>query len=397
MAAFRFSENRFPLPEHAQLYLMIIYRYLSRQLFWATLAVSFVLTFIIVSSRFLRYLSDAAVGRFDGTAVFLITGYRLPGFLEMVLPLGLFLGILLSYGRMYLENEMVVLQACGVSQNRLVALSMIPALCMSAVIAFFSFYLAPWGAQQAYDVVLEQERRSGLEVLSPRRFHSSNEGRTVTYAEEIDSAKAEMKNLFIVNYDRGEQRGAYRKVVLIRAQKGEYHIDEAGNRFLIMKNGERFEVDPGSADYTRFHYDEYSLKLKEKAITARELGHDDRSTLDLLKEDSDLARVEIQWRWSLALLVPIVVLMAVPLSKVNPRQGRYLKMLPAILLYLGYLSLLMAAKGAVEKGQIPMWVGIGWVHLVFLLIGAGLNYWPHWQMLRAKRRMDLELQQGVAA
>lgn len=376
---------------------MIIYRYLSRQLFWATLAVSFVLTFIIVSSRFLRYLSDAATGRFDGTAVFLITGYRLPGFLEMVLPLGLFLGILLSYGRMYLENEMVVLQACGVSQNRLVALSMIPALCMSAVIAFFAFYLAPWGAQQAYNVVLEQERRSGLEVLSPRRFHSSNEGRTVTYAEDIDSAKAEMKNLFIVNYDRGEKRGAYRKVVLIRAEKGEYHIDDAGNRFLVMKNGERFEVDPGSADYTRFHYDEYSLKLKDKLVTARALKHEDYTTAALLDEDSTPARVELQWRLSLVLLVPIVVLMAVPLAKVNPRQGRYLKMLPAILLYLAYLSLLMAAKGAVEKGNIPAWLGILWVHALFLLVGAGLNYWPHWQMLRAKRRMDLELQQGVAA
>lgn len=375
---------------------MIIYRYLSRQLFWATLAVSFVLTFIIVSSRFLRYLSDAAAGRFDGTAVLLITGYRLPGFLEMVLPLGLFLGILLSYGRMYLENEMVVLQACGVSQNRLVALSMIPALCMSATIAYFAFYLAPWGAQQAYQVVLEQERRSGLEVLSPRRFHSSNEGRTVTYAEEIDTEKSEMKNLFIVNYDRAAKTGAYRKVVLIRAQKGEYYIDDAGNRFLVMKNGERFEVDPGNPDYTRFHYDEQTLKLKEKLITARALKHEDYKTADLLAEDSILAKVEMQWRISLALLVPIVVLMAVPLAKVNPRQGRYLKMLPAILLYLGYLSLLMAAKGAVEKGSIPVWPGIMWVHGVFLLVALGLNYWPHWQLRRAKRRMDLELQQAVA-
>lgn len=376
---------------------MIIYRYLSRQLFWSTLAVSFVLTFIIVSSRFLRYLSDAAVGRFDGTAVFLITGYRMPGFLEMVLPLGLFLGVLLSYGRMYLENEMVVLQACGVSQNRLVALSMIPALCMSAVIAFFAFYLAPWGAQQAYDVVLEQERRSGLEVLSPRRFHSSNEGRTVTYAEDIDSKQATMKNLFIVNYDRKARQGAYRKVVLIRAEKGEYHIDAAGNRFLVMKNGERFEVDPGNPDYSRFHYDEYSLKLKDRLITARALKHDDRSTRDLLAEGSRAAQVEIQWRFSLVLLVPIVVLMAVPLSKVNPRQGRYLKMLPAILLYLGYLSLLMAAKGAVEKGRIPVEIGIWWVHVIFLLVGAGLNYWPYWQMRQARRRMDREPVAGAMA
>ena len=66
---------------------MIIYRYLSRQLFWATLAVSSVLTFILVSSRFLKYLSQAAVGKLEGMAVFMVMAYRLPDFLELILPL----------------------------------------------------------------------------------------------------------------------------------------------------------------------------------------------------------------------------------------------------------------------------------------------------------------------
>lgn len=369
---------------------MIIYRYLSRQLFWATLAVSFVLSFIIVFSRFLKYLSDAAVGKFDGTAVFLITGYRLPELLEMILPLGLFLGILLAYGRMYLENEMVVLQACGVSQSQLVKLSMIPALCMAAVIGFFAFYLGPWGAQKAFEVMVEQERRSGLEVLSPRRFHSSNEGRTVTYVEEINSDRAEMKGLFIVNYDREKRDDVYRKVVLIRAKKGEYHIDDNGNRFLVMKDGERFEIDPGDADFSRLRYEEYALKLKEKMVTRRTLDDDDRFTSDLLRDDSDAARVELQWRFSLVVLVLVITLIAVPLSKVNPRQGRYLKMLPAILLYLAYLALLMAAKGAVEKGNIPASVGILWVHVPFMLVALALNLGPELRLRWRKWRLAQE-------
>jgi len=367
---------------------MIIYRYLSRQLFWATLAVSSVLTFILVFSRFLRYLQDAAVGQFDGTAVFLITGYRMPYLLEMVLPLGLFLGILLSYGRMYLENEMVVLQACGVSQKRLVALSMIPAIALSATIGFLTFYVVPWGAKKAYDVVLEQERRSGLEVLSPRRFHSSNEGRTVTYAEDIDSKKSEMKNLFIVNYERTPGTKDYGKVVLIRASKGEYHIDDAGHRFLIMKDGERFEVDPGSHDFTRFHYKEYTLKLKERLVSARELGIDDQPTSALLASDRPEAKVELEWRFSLMLMVPVVVWMAVPLSRVSPRQGRYLKMLPAILLYMLYLASLLMSKGAVEKDRMTLSFSLMWVHVPFILIAVGLNLWPNLKLYLSKRRMD---------
>lgn len=362
---------------------------MSRQLFWATLAVSSVLTFILVSSRFLKYLSQAAVGKLEGAAVFMIMAYRLPDFLELILPLGLFLGVLLSYGRMYLENEMVVLQACGVSQKRLVALSLIPALCMSALIGFFSFYLSPWGAQQANQLILEQERRSGLEVLSPRRFHSSRDGKTVTYVEDINTNQGVMKNLFIVTYDRENRDEEYRKATLMRAEEGRYRIDSKGNRYLVMSNGERFEVDPGSAEFDRFAYGEYTVKLEKKLIDSNDTEYQERSTLDLMEEDSVLARMELQWRLSLMIMVPIVVLMAVPLSKVNPRQGRYLKMLPAILMHLTYLALMMAVKGAIEKGRLPEEVGLLWVHVVFLVIGFLLNYWPDIMRKRTKRRMQL--------
>jgi lipopolysaccharide export system permease protein len=367
---------------------MIIYRYLSRQLFWATLAVSSVLTFILVSSRFLRYLSQAAVGKLEGGAVFMIMAYRLPDFLELILPLGLFLGILLSYGRMYLENEMVVLQACGVSQRRLVMLSMIPALSMSLMIGFFSFYLSPWGSQQANNLIFEQEKRSGLDVLSPRRFHSTSDGKTVTYVEDIDTKQGVMKNLFIVNYDRENLREEYDNVVLLRAAEGRYKIDKNGNRYLIMSNGERFEVDPGNAEFGHSSYGEYTVKLEDKLVAQEDTEYEDQSTAQLLKDGSVAAKVELQWRLSLMIMVPIVVLMAVPLSKVNPRQGRYLKMLPAILLYLAYLSLMMAAKGAIEKGKVPEEVGLFWVHGVFLCVGLLLNYWPQMQLRRSKRRMD---------
>jgi lipopolysaccharide export system permease protein len=77
----------------------------------------------------------------------------------------------------------------------------------------------------------------------------------------------------------------------------------------------------------------------------------------------------------LPLLVFIVTLMAVPLSRVNPRQGRFLKLLPAILLYMAYLTMLIAARGALEKGKIPVALGLWWVHAIFLIIGLGLLYW----------------------
>jgi lipopolysaccharide export system permease protein len=114
----------------------------------------------------------------------------------------------------------------------------------------------------------------------------------------------------------------------------------------------------------------------------------------LLDSDDIRLRTELQWRLSLPLLVFIVTLMAVPLSRVNPRQGRFLKLLPAILLYMAYLSILIAARGALEKGKIPPTLGLWWVHAIFLAIGLGLLYWEPLQLKRASRRSALEVARG---
>ena len=70
---------------------MIVFRYLSREVLLTLSAVSAVLLVIIMSGRFIKYLAQAASGALDPGSLFLIMGFRLPGFLQLILPLGLFL------------------------------------------------------------------------------------------------------------------------------------------------------------------------------------------------------------------------------------------------------------------------------------------------------------------
>ncbi|MNV78066.1 Lipopolysaccharide export system permease protein LptF [compost metagenome] len=90
----------------------------------------------------------------------------------------------------------------------------------------------------------------------------------------------------------------------------------------------------------------------------------------------------------------IVTLLAVPLSKVNPRQGRFLKLLPAILLYMAYLSMLIAARGQLDKGRIPMALGLWWVHGLFLAVGLLMLYWEPLRLKWAARREAREVAHG---
>jgi len=351
---------------------MIISRYMSRQLFGATIGVSSVLVIVLVCGQFVRFLGEVAAGKLGSDVVFLVMAYRMPEVLQLVLPLGLFLGVLLSYGRMYLDNEMVVLESSGISQTQFTRLTMIPALCMALTIGFFSFYLTPKGLAASETIMEDQKRRSGLEMMSPGRFHVSKNSDMVTYMEKLTNAGDGMENLFIARQKRGNSD----EVVLINARHGYYRGgDGEGARYLVLTDGYQHEGQPGKANYTRTAFDTYGIKLKDPQPIKNNRDYEIKTTQQLWDDNSVLAKAEFQWRLSIALLVPIIVLMAVPLSKVNPRQGRYLKLLPSIMLHLAYLSLLMATKNALEKGRIPAEVGMLWVHVPFLLLGIVLNSW----------------------
>ncbi|MFT7321783.1 LptF/LptG family permease, partial [Congregibacter sp.] len=102
--------------------------YLGSDVLVHTVAVSSVLLAIILTGRFVKYLAEAASGKLAAEILLPVMFYRLPGFLELLLPLGLFIGILMSYGRLYVESEMVILSACGVGPAQLARFTLVPAV-----------------------------------------------------------------------------------------------------------------------------------------------------------------------------------------------------------------------------------------------------------------------------
>ncbi|KNH25321.1 permease [Pseudomonas syringae] len=372
---------------------MIVFRYLSREVLLTLSAVSAVLLVIIMSGRFIKYLAQAAAGALDPGSLFLIMGFRLPGFLQLILPLGLFLGILLAYGRLYLDSEMTVLSATGMSQQRLFRITLFPATLVALVVAWLSLSLAPQGANQFQLLLNKQDALTEFDTLEPGRFQALRDGTRVTYTEQLSDDRINLGGVFIsqknVNSDKKD-----RGISVLVAEKGRQEIRPDGNRYLILDNGYRYDGNPGQADYRAIKYDEYGVLLPKPDVSDEVTDRDAMTTRSLLGNDDIRSRTELQWRLSLPLLVFIVTLMAVPLSRVNPRQGRFLKLLPAILLYMAYLSILIAARGALEKGKIPAALGLWWVHAIFLAIGLGLLYWEPWRLKMASRRSALEVARG---
>ncbi len=379
---------------------MIVFRYLSRELLTTLSAVSAVLLVIIMSGRFIKYLSQAAQGLLDPGVLFLIMGYRLPGFLELILPLGLFLGILLAYGRLYLDSEMTVLAATGMSHKRLLAYTLAPAALVALLTAWLSLGLAPQGVAGQMRILNEQDALTEFDTLVPGRFQAMRDGSRVTYTEALSEDRGQLSGVFISEKRLRTGSNAKDKkdpgIAVLVAEKGRQQIQADGSRYLILENGYRYDGNPGQADYRAIKYDTYGVLLPKPEVSGEVGEREAIPTRELIGSDDPRHQAELQWRLSIPLLVFVVTLLAVPLARVNPRQGRFLKLLPAILLYMAYLSLLIGARGQLDKGKIPMELGLWWVHGLFLLIGLGLFLWQPLQLKLASRRAVKEMAHGQA-
>ena len=368
---------------------MIVFRYLSREVLVTLSAVSAVLLVIIMSGRFIKYLAQAASGVLDPGVLFLIMGYRLPGFLQLILPLGLFLGILLAYGRLYLESEMTVLSATGMSPQRLLKITMFPAAVVAVLVAWLSLSLAPLGVAQVAKIINQQDALTEFDTLVPGRFQMLRDGTRVTYTEQLSEDRVNLGGVFISEKRDTDSSNKDSQISVLVAEKGRQEVRPDGNRYLILDNGYRYDGNPGQANYRAIQYDTYGVLLPKPDVSDDITDREAIPTRQLLSSDKPDERAELQWRLSLPLLVFIVTLLAVPLAKVNPRQGRFLKLLPAILLYMAYLTILIAVRGALEKGRISPAFGLWWVHLLFLAIGLAMMYWEPLRLKRAARRASV--------
>lgn len=353
---------------------MIVLRYLMREVVLSMFAVSFALLLIVISSRFVSFLSKAAAGDIAGDVLFWIMLYRVPSFLELILPLGLFLGILLAYGRLYVESEMTVLSACGVSTRKLAAYTMVAASFVAVLVALICLYVSPAALQKARDISNDPRNSEGINTLVAGRFKTYGDGSRVSYTRSLNDTRTEMDNVFIAT--RIPEEGREGQVQVILAENGRIRADkDTETRYMELDQGRRYVITPGrrDAEITRFGTMGQRIDDSARDITSRP-DIDSTSTKELLSRQDLEARAALQWRIALPITVLVVALIALAMSRTNHRKGRYSKMLPAIILYLIYLVLMSTVRSGIEDGRVPAAIGFWPLHGIFFTIGMCLLY-----------------------
>lgn len=332
-------------------------------------AVTGIVLVISMGWRFSGYLEQAAAGAMTQEVLFALMAWRLPGFLELIVPVSFFLAIMLVYGRLHVDNEMIVLQSCGMSTRQLMGMTLGMALLVMLMTAVLSLWLKPLGEQRVEALLRSQQQLTEFDTLIPGRFQALSSGKRVTYTEGITEA-GELSGVFINEFQDHHYRNERRNAVTVIAESGSTRVDDTGRRFLVLRNGRRYQGTPGDQGYRVISYGEYGQLVDSTVVSDLKTRRAAIPTGALLTRDTPEAVAELNWRFSVILLVPVIALMAIPLARVNPRQGRFTRLVPGMILCFLYILMLSGARSAVERGDLPQETGLWWVHGLFLLVVA---------------------------
>lgn len=344
---------------------MILFRYFAKEIFLTMFAVVGIVLVISMGWRFGGYLDRAAAGLMTPEVLFALMGYRMPGFLELILPLSFFLSIMLVYGRLHVDNEMVVLQSSGLSPARLVGLTLIMAMIVMIMTATIALWLKPLGERQVEALLRDQKTLTEFDTLAPGRFQMLDSGQRVTYAGGA-TRDGDLSRIFINEYQQsGKLPGG---TVTVIAESGKTQVDGMGRRFLVLKDGTRYRGNPGEKNYRVITYEEYGQLIEKGNPVKTKKRRTAIPTAELFGASDPEAVSELHWRISIVLMIPIIALMAVPLSKVNPREGRFTRLVPAMIICFLYIISLSGARSGIEKQDLPMELGLWWVHGIFIII-----------------------------
>ena len=342
-----------------------VQRYVLREVVQTWLAVTGVLVAILVSNQLSRVLGQAADNQYGRHVVFDLIVLGAIMNLSVIVPVGLLLAVVLTLGRMYHDSEMAALQACGFGPARL----LVPLFCFAAVIAlglaWLAFFQVPRADSQAQLLRQSALKEAQFGQLDAGRFRSFSGGDAVFYAERVDR-EGILHNVFV-------QRESAGRIEVALADTATYSKAAAdGTHLVTLFNGRRYEGVPGRDDFRVIEFREHGIPIATPAGIAGTTDPDTKPTRLLLgsSDPSDIA--QLQSRASTPLMALVLTLVAVPLSRLRPRQGRYARVSFAIVVYFVYSGLLSAVKVWLEKGDLPPAIGVWWVHAAALALGLYL-------------------------
>jgi len=358
----------------------VLDKMIARDLLKTLVAVLSVIVIIIVSRKFIRILDKAIEGQVSNETLLNILGLKIIVAGVAFLPAAIFMSVLMVLGRMYRDQEMSAVSSAGGGAGTVYRAVFLLVFPLSVLAAGLSMYVAPWAESRTTQLMHQDQESADLRGIGAGKFSEYSQGDLVFYVEKIDDDKR-MQGVFVQNRQHGN-------VGIINAETGRLK-DLPDGRYMVLKNGERIQGQPGTVNYVIEQFAEYAVRIDTKE-TEVNFGREAVAFDALTSSDQIIDIAELQRRFSIPLGIMMLGFIAVPLAQLSPRGGVYGNMLIGFLIYFSYGNLISVSQSWVIKETIPAWLGIFGVNFLLLLTGGVLLarlYGWQWLMMKVREKV----------
>jgi lipopolysaccharide export system permease protein len=332
--------------------------HLNSQIFKGFAAILFILTALIFSSRLVGYFEQAASGSLNPDIIFSVIFLRLPDFLALLIPFAFFLSLLLVISELYRSNGIYAYFSAGVSRLRLIK-HITPFFFITLITcALISIYLAPYSKALSKSLIAEQSYEDKLSMLQPETLVNLDEAGSYLHFKSYDDAQMTDVTFFVQDDP---------SLSIIKAELLE--ISNQGNDMVLnFKNGSIYP------DLNSSNKIDASFKELTHSIGVEDTSNKSFTLSKLLDYKNQSNFIQNQWNASIPIMLIALLLLSFVFGKENPRSGREGSLVTGVLIYIFYLSVLVAFRESYAENLNLFYHFLWPVHLVFLSFGS-LLFW----------------------
>jgi lipopolysaccharide export system permease protein len=345
---------------------MLYQNKLKNELFFNSLSTILILSGIVVAQRGVVVFRLASKGIIPNDSILTILVFSLLKYLPILLTLTLFLTILLTLSRWFRDSEMMIWFSSGLGLTSFIRPILFFSLPIILLIGFLSLYLSPWATQKSEEYKAGLKNRDELATISPGSFKESKSKDRVFYVEGFGDLGSKVKNVFV----QSEQNG---KLGIIVSNEGSRVSTNTDDEYIVLKKGKRYEVNHENNHFTEIKFSDYGFLVEKKLPPIIDVNQvEAMPTLLLLMTKGNREIAEFVWRVSLPISGIVLIILAIPLSFINPRSGRSVNIIIAIMIFAIYNNLMGVTQSYINLGKLNPYIGGSIVHLLIIMIASYL-------------------------
>lgn len=328
----------------------ILSKSLNIEVFRSSIGVLLVFFLLVVGSRVVGYFEQAAEGNIDPGIIVSVIALRFPDFITLLIPLSFFLGLLITIGRLNSEGEIHGYFSAGLSKFNLIKFLLPQTFIYFFITLVLSLYIAPYTKNLSKDLLVIDSFEEQIDVIQSDEIVSLDDGGFL-YVQTVDEGLIEGVKLFQVDEDNS--------FIVISDEL--ITIDKDKTIELNLKNGSFYGGLFSESSKIISNFNNFNFEIDKNISRSNDL-----SLTKLFDYSSASDKATFQWNVSIPITILILLLYGIYISSSKPREGKFSFMLPGMLIYVSYLSLLILGRELISDNPESIF-NLWFIHGLFVL------------------------------